>query len=305
MFPFLPLRARPPPAYRAAIQLTCRSSPGPRHSPSATVQDAHGGCFHSRVHHRSTPTEDTLLKRIEDAVLGALQRAKRFVVENLAALTGVDLTAVSKRLDDVIASFTTHAVEQNAKDRDTKGESAKLQQVSLRLSTDVMHPIAEIARRNLRTTPEFKALQMPKRRGGPAFVASAKGMAAAAAIHKDTLIERGLPADFLEQFQTGVSQLETALSNRDTSRTRRMGATQGLTFQEQEGRSVLKVLDALVRQALRGNEALLGTWAGARAIYRRPGGGNASSTPSTSPTTPVTPITTPTSSTPTSGASAA
>jgi len=233
------------------------------------------------------------LRWIENAVFGALQRAKRFVVENLAALTGVDLTAVIKRLDDVLASFTTHAVEQNATDRDTKGESAKLQQLSVQLSTDVMQPIAEIARRNLRTTPEFKALQMPKRRlGGPAFVASARGMAEAAAIHKDTLIERGLPTDFLEKFQTGVSQLETAVSNRDSSRTQRMGATKGLTFQQQEGRSVLKVLDALVRRALRGNEALLATWAGARAIHRRPGGGNASTPPSTSPTTSNTTATT-------------
>jgi len=247
------------------------------------------------------------VKAIQNAVLSALQRALRFFEENLGALTGtVDFTAVRKRLDDVIASFTTHAVEQNATDRETKGECAKQRQLRVQLSTDVMRPIAEIARRNLRTTPEFRALQMPKRRGGPSFVASANGMAAAAAVHKDTLIERGLPADFLDQFKAGVAQLEASVSDRETSRTRRMGATKGLVFQEQEGRSVLKVLDALVHQALRGNEALLATWAGARAIHRRPGGGNASTMPSTSPSTPVTPITTPTSSTSTpSGASAA
>ena len=96
-----------------------------------------------------------------------------------------------------------------------------------------MRPIAKIARRNLRTTPEFKALQMPKRRDGPAFAASARGMAEAAA-------------------------------------------------------------DALMRQALRGNEALLATWKGARAIHRRPGGGSVSTTPSTSPATPTsTPANTP------------
>jgi hypothetical protein len=244
------------------------------------------------------------MRFIQNALFAALLRVQRFFAENLAALTGaVDFTAARKRLDDVIAMFTTHSVEQNATERDVKGESAKQQQLRLQLSTDVMRPIAEIARRNLRTTPEFKALQMPKRRGGPAFVASAKGMAEAATIHKDTLIERGLPADFLDQFKTGLAALETSVSNRETSRTRRMGATKGLVFQEQEGRSVLKVLDALVRQALRGNEALLGTWEGARAIHRRPGGGGGGGTvstpPSTNPSTPVTPITTPASSTPT------
>jgi hypothetical protein len=117
-------------------------------------------------------------------------------------------------------------------------------------------------------------------------------MADAATIHKATLIERGLPADFLDQFQALLAQLVTSTSNREKSRTQRMGATKGLLFQEQEGRSVLKVLDALVRRALRGNEALLGTWAGARAIHRRPGG--PSTTPSTQITPAVTPASTPT-----------
>jgi hypothetical protein len=225
----------------------------------------------------------------QNAVFSALQRAKPFIEENAAQLTSVvDLTAVRRRLDDVIARFTTHAFDQNVNDRDVKGESAKQRQLRLTLSTDVMRPVAEVARRNLRTVPEFKALQMPRHAvTGPAFIASAKGMADAAATHKDTLIERGLPADFLDQFQAALGKLEASMSDREQSRTRRMGATKGLAFQEQEGRSVLKVLDALVRRALRGNESLLGTWAGARAIHRRPGG-PATTTSSTS--TAVTPV---------------
>jgi hypothetical protein len=161
-----------------------------------------------------------------------------------------------------------------------------------------MRPIAEIARHDLRTTPEFKALQMPKQRlGGPAFAAAARGMAEAAAVHKDTLIERGLPADFLEQFEAGVSQLETSVAGREKSRTRRIGATKGLVVQEQEGRSVLKVLDALMGRALRGDPALLAAWKGARAIHRRPGAKTSSS--STASPTSTTSITQPNSSTPT------
>src|SRR5690348_6592850 len=177
----------------------------------------------------------------QNAVSSALQRAQGFCTDYADQLTGVDLTAVRKRLDEIVASFTTHAVEQNASDRDVKGESAKQQQLRITLTTDVMRPIAEVARRNLRTVPEFKALQMPRRRvSGPAFIANAQGMAQAATIHKETLIERGLPADFLDQFQAGLTQYEASVSEREKSRTRRMGATKGLGFQEQEGRSVLK-----------------------------------------------------------------
>jgi hypothetical protein len=97
-------------------------------------------------------------------------------------------------------------------------------------------------------------------------------MAAAAAIHKDTLIERGLPADFLDQFHNSLTELEASVSDWEKSRTRRIGATKGLAAQEKEARSVLKVLDSLMNRALRGNDVLLGAWAGARAIHRRPGG---------------------------------
>jgi hypothetical protein len=232
----------------------------------------------------------------QNAVLAALLRAKRFATENLAQLTSaVDVTAVLKRLDDVIASFTTHAVAQDANTRSAKGETEKQRQLRLTLRTQEMKPVAEIARRNLRTVPEFKALQMPPRSAkGPAFLASAQAMANAATIHKDALIERGLPVDFLDQFQATLTTLENSVSDREKNRAGRHGATKGLVFEEQEGRSVLKVLDALVQRALRGNEALLATWAGARTIQQRP------ASPSTTPsTTPVTPTTTPPSSTPT------
>jgi hypothetical protein len=210
----------------------------------------------------------------QNTVLAALQRAQRFLAEYATQLlSAVDLTGARKRLDDIVASFAANAFDQSANDRGAKGETLKQQQLRDRLCIEQMRPIAEIARRNLRTVPEFKALQMPRQTTmGPAFIASAKGMGDAAAIHKDTLIERGLPADFLDQFQTALAKLEVSVSDREKSRTRRMGATKALAFEEQEGRSVLKVLDALVRRALRGNEALLGTWEGARAIHRLPSG---------------------------------
>jgi hypothetical protein len=65
-----------------------------------------------------------------------------------------------------------------------------------------------------------------------------------------------------------------------------MGATKGLTSHEQDGRSVLKVLDALVRRALRDNATALGQWEGARAIRRIPV--TSTATPTPAPTNPTT-----------------
>ena len=78
-----------------------------------------------------------------------------------------------------------------------------------------MQPIAFIARRNLRGVPEFKALQMPKPEAtGPAFLVSARGMADAAKIHHDTLVGHGLPPTFLDDFEAGITKLETSLNDR-------------------------------------------------------------------------------------------
>jgi len=225
-----------------------------------------------------------------NAVLAALLRARRFVTENLAQLMkAVDIAVVIMRLDGIIANLSAHAVDQDANNRSAKGETEKQRQLRLKLRTEQMKPIAEIARRNLRTVPEFKALQLPPRSAkGGAFLASAQAMANAATIHKEALLERGLPADFLDQFQATLTTLEGSISDREKSRTRRIGATKGLVFEEQEGRSLLRVLDAQVQRALRGNESLLATWKSARTIHERP-----ASASTTSSTTPATPTTTP------------
>jgi hypothetical protein len=66
------------------------------------------------------------MKYQENAVLDTLLRAQHFFDDNGAVLTGVvNLTAARKRLDDVAADFTTHALDQDVGNRGAKGESAK------------------------------------------------------------------------------------------------------------------------------------------------------------------------------------
>jgi hypothetical protein len=244
------------------------------------------------------------MKDKEDAVFDALIRAKPFLDENAALFTGADLTAARKRLDDVIASFSANAVDQNVGIRGAKGETAKQQQLRLKLRTEQMKPIATIARHNLRAVPEFKALQMPSKSvRGQAFIASAKGMSEAATIHKDTLVGHGLPPTFLDDLNTGIANLVTSQSDREKSRTLRIGATKALSLEEKNGQTVLSVLDALVQQALGGsNDALLRKWQSVRLVRRRTANVN---TPATMPTSGGTTAPAPTGAAPQSTTSAA
>lgn len=240
----------------------------------------------------------------QNAVFEAARNSRRFCAENEAALKSVDMSVACKRLDDVIASFTIHAYDQDAHNRSAKGETEKQRQIRLTLRRQQMTPIAEIARRNLSTVPEFKELQLPPRSAkGGAFLASAQAMVDAALKYKDALLERGLPADSFDQFQGLLTTFAASVADREQNRNQRMGATKGLAFEEKEARSVLKVLDALVRRALGGNAALLGAWDAARRIYYKSGEAKKTTLPVTASTvqstTQVIPNGTPAGSTPT------
>jgi hypothetical protein len=213
------------------------------------------------------------MRFLQNAVLAALKRVQLFLDEYAAVLAAlVDLTTARKRLDGVVVTFADHAYNQDAGNRGAKGETAKQRQLRLNLRARQMNPIALIARKNLRTTPEFAALQMPKpTASGEAFIASAKAMADAATVHTDTFIEHGLPATFLDDFKAAITKLDRSVNDREQSYNRRLAATKGLDTKEKQGRLVMSVLDSLVEPALADNEALLRGWQGARQIRRRPG----------------------------------
>jgi hypothetical protein len=212
------------------------------------------------------------MRERQNAVFDALKRAQPFLDENEAQLTGVDLAPARHRLDEVVSSFTAHAFDQDVGERGAQGETAKQRKLRVELRQHQMEPIAVIARANLRSVPEFEALQMPKPWvRGQAFLVSARGMAEAAVLHRETLIAQGMPSTFLDLFQAAIAKLEASLEEREKSRTQRIGATKGLDVEEKNGRTVLRVLDALMQQALRDNESLMRAWESARLIRRRSG----------------------------------
>ena len=226
---------------------------------STIALDARDGRFHFR---RPFHITEDIVRDNQNAVLDAFQRTQRFLDESSALLNGADLIAERKRLDDVVTSFCGHAFDQDIRNRVAKGETAKQHLLHVKLRVEQMQPIAVIARRNLRSTPEFKALQMPKSSvRGQAFVASAKGMADAATIRKDTLVAQGLPPTFIDDLNAGAAKIESSMSDREKNRTQGVGAAKAILLEEQNGRTILSVLDALVQQALGGeSEPLLRKW---------------------------------------------
>ena len=234
------------------------------------------------------------MREIEDAVFQALLRAQGYIDENDALLKGVDLVAARKRLDEVVETFRTHAIDQNVGDRGALGETAKQRELRVKLRKEQMEPVAVIARRNLRSVPEYAALQMPKPSVvGQAFLASASGMAKAATIHKDTLIAHGMSSTFLDDFNASIASLADSLIIRQKSVSQRVKATKALSVEEKNARTILSVLDALVRQAVGTDETLWHSWESARMIRRRPGARTGAPAPATTPTAAPSAVATP------------
>jgi len=226
------------------------------------------------------------MKYRESAVIEALKRVHFLLADNreeLAAAYPEDFARAQRKVEEILTRLTTLGVEQDSGSRGALGETEKQRQLRLDLCKEWLQPIAVIARRNLRKVPELTALQMPKASTvGHAFTASARAMAAAAEVHREALVGYGLPESFVADLNSAVDEFEASLSDRESNRSRRVVATKGLEEATKDARTVLAVLDALVRRWAKGNEPFQRTWEAARRIRRRPGPISGSSTTATS-----------------------
>ncbi len=86
----------------------------------------------------------------------------------------------------------------------------------------------------------------------------------------DVLVAGGLPADFLTQLQALTDSLAQVAANQKTSRDKVGGATEGIRAHLAAGRRQIRILDRLVRTALRNADPALRTeWKERTALPRK------------------------------------
>jgi hypothetical protein len=96
-------------------------------------------------------------------------------------------------------------------------------------------------------------------------------MADAAKVHEDVFKEVGLPDDFVEAMLSAAHGIAESIDERNQHAGRRNGATAGLKAEEARGRSMIRLIDAIVTPKLGSNDALLAQWKAARRVARKPG----------------------------------
>jgi hypothetical protein len=208
--------------------------------------------------------------RSTNTVLETLRAMQQFLDDNAADI-GPGLDSSRASLDIAVADLTTHFAGQEGGKRGIVGATQKLNALKTGLRFDHMRPIAEIAKRKLASVPEFASLKLPPANASTAqLIASATSMGDAAAPYTQTFVDLGLPADFVARMQASAAELTQTLAARASHTLTRSGATSGISAQDRNGRSIVKLLDSLVRPRIRSNAVLVGAWNAAIRLRRVP-----------------------------------
>ena len=207
----------------------------------------------------------------QNAVLDSLRRAQQFL-DTHGDVVGPVSASTRQQLDDVVTQLSAMSIAQDSGARGSKGETSKQSALRVALRRKNMVPIAEIAKFKLRDVPEFAALTLPRSNAAAAkTVVAAYAMADAASAHAQTFIDNGLPATFADDLRAAANEVGASIADRNKQQGRRTGATADLGAEDQRGRGILRVLNALIRARIDDDAGLLAEWASARTVRRKGG----------------------------------
>ncbi len=216
----------------------------------------------------------------QSTMLNSLHAVQGFLDEHAEQLRGVATNGARKKLDDTVAQLAGYVTDQTGQHAIVQGATKKQTALRAVLVRDHMRTILRIAKSNLPAVPELKALRLPQYKlGSNRVAAAALGMAKAAAPHAGVFVSLGLPADFIAQLEAAAQALLVSESERTKSRGRAKGATTGLKSALSEGRSIVHIMDAFVRSAVKDDSALLANWTHVTHMTARTGRGGSAVTP--------------------------
>ena len=103
-----------------------------------------------------------------------------------------------------------------------------------------------------------------------AFRTAARGMAAAAEEHRETLLKYGLSQSVLDELVRMLDQFEAAVVLGHEGRAAHVGATRDLRAVSTEIFRTVRVMDGRNRQRFAQDVQLLGSWISASTVFRKP-----------------------------------
>ena len=207
-------------------------------------------------------------------VLESFVRVRTFL-EDHPATGWLTYRGARETLDEVLERAFTHAGTQLSGPALHRGESRRQRQLMQRMRDRHMRPIVTIARAQIEPNADVgfpAAFRMPKVRLGVTMLLQAcDGMMESAVPFEAALIEQGLPSDFLARFREAREELDRTQARRAELTSSHVGARVGLAVELRRGRLAVDRLDAVVRVAFDGDEAVLAAWRSAKRVRQLPG----------------------------------
>ena len=202
-------------------------------------------------------------------VLEMLIRVRRFGLTHSAAFPansrGAELFSL---VASIITEMETHATEQDSGKRAAKERTA-LKQAALKRLREKLEAISRTARAMARTTPGLNdKFRMPHNSSEQEWLAAARSFAANAVPLKDEFVRRGLNADFIEDLDAGVGELQESIGVKAEKTGARVAAGVAVSESSESGRDAVRELDAVVRNVFRDDPSVLAEWESASHVER-------------------------------------
>jgi hypothetical protein len=110
--------------------------------------------------------------------------------------------------------------------------------------------------------------RLPRSGSDQALLNTARAFAADAVEIKAAFIRLEMPANFIEELNADIEDLERAIGSQNSGRGRHVTATASIDAAIERGMSAVRKLDAIVRNKFRQDPATLAAWESARHVER-------------------------------------
>jgi hypothetical protein len=219
--------------------------------------------------------KDTITRRFDTFI-----RVRQFGLDRAGSFpAGSRGREVLDDLNEAIGELEEYAAAQSSGKRAAK-ESTNSKAAAFAALREDLEAIRRTARAIALTRTGFDdQFRLPNNAGEQEWLATARAFAADAEPIKTEFIRRGLPGDFLEDFNASIEAFEHSISNRAQKKGAHVAATVRLNKATERGINDLRELDAIVRNVFRNNPAVLAEWASASHTERAPRRANADKTP--------------------------
>ena len=201
------------------------------------------------------------MRTFQGNLLESLRNVKSFLDQHADKLQDVVKTGTCNALLEAIADLEGYNDQQAAGTGTARNATKQVAELRKELVTEHMALVARIAYASLPRSPELATLRMPRGTQSDTKIATrAYEMASSAEPFAQVFIDAGLPHDFIEQLKSAADRVIGARELRAMSQVNRVAATKGLVTKLSAGRKIVRILDVMVRRALKYEPALLAGW---------------------------------------------